>query len=188
MSHFLEKVKVQSLRAGEIVKRLRRFVRKAAPQSSAVDLNELIEDVLAMVQVDARVAEIEIDRSLDASLPQVIADGIQIQQVILNLIRNAMDAVSGIEPPRRQIIISSRFRNSGEAECSVRDFGPGIPEEISDRIFETFYTTKAHGLGMGLAISRSIIESQDGRLWFASVTGAGATFHFTLPLAEGRAI
>ena len=187
LSTILEKIENQSLRASEIVKCLRRLVRKAAPQRSMVDLKDLIEDVLAMVQVDACLAEIEFSLELDPALPQLLADGVQIHQVILNLIRNAMDAVSGVEPSRRRIIIASGGRNPGEVEISVGDSGPGIPNEAAERVFEAFYTTKADGLGIGLAISRSIIESHNGRLWVESVVGEGATFHFTLPLAEGRA-
>ncbi len=187
LSSILEKVENQSLRAGEIVKRLRRLVRKAAPQRSLVDLKDLIEDVLAMVQADTCLAEIEFSRELDPALPQLLADGVQIQQVILNLVRNAMDAVSGVEPSRRRITVSAGCRSLREVEISVRDSGPGISEQTADRIFEAFYTTKADGLGMGLAISRSIVQSQDGRLWVESAEGEGATFRFTLPLAEGRA-
>ena len=182
LGSLLEHVEIQSFRASKILERLRRLVRKEAPQRSSVDVNNLIDDVLALVHADAILAKIEILRHLDPALPQLVGDGVQIQQVILNLVSNAMHAVGGVEPSRRRIVISSSCRNSQEVEISVRDSGPGIPDEAAERVFDAFYTTKADGLGMGLAISRSIIESHHGQIRVESVAGERATFCFTLPL------
>ncbi len=182
LGSLLELIEIESFRAGEILESLRRLVRKEASQRSMVDVNKLIGGVLAMVHADLLHAKIEILRHLDPALPQLVGDGIQIQQVILNLVCNAMNAVGGVEPSRRRIIISSGCRNSQEVEISVRDSGPGIPDAAAERVFDAFYTTKADSLGMGLAISRSIIESHHGQIRFESVAGEGATFYFTLPL------
>ncbi len=175
---------IQSLRAGEILESLRRLVRKEASQRSMVDVNKLIDDVLAMVHADLLHAKIEILRDLDPALPQLVGDGIQIQQVILNLVCNAMNAVGGVEPSRRRIVISSGRRNSQEVEISVRDSGPGIPDEAAERVFDAFYTTKANGLGMGLAISRSIIESHHGQIRVESGCRRGGRVLFHVAAAR----
>lgn len=184
LKSLLAEIESQSLRAGEIVKRVRRLVRKAAPQSGSVDPNELIEATLALVQTEARIERIEFVRRLAPDVPLLSIDAVQVQQVILNLVRNAMEAVSEMDASRRQIIVESVASKPGEIEISVRDFGPGLSAVALDRAFEAFFTTKPHGLGMGLAISRSIIEAHGGQLRFESKAGEGARFYFSLPLPE----
>jgi len=182
----LESIADQAHRAGEIIRRMRNFVKKRAPHRTTVHVAELIEEVLSLVGDDLRHAGIALTCDVDRSLPTTLADKIQVQQVLLNLIRNAMEAMDGIETSARQLRIQATARD-GVLEVAVRDTGCGIPDECTESLFWAFHGTKPEGMGMGLAISRSIVEDHGGRIWAAQNADRGATFTFTLPTAAGRA-
>jgi len=177
----LDRIANEALRAGEVVRGLKRVVRKEPPGTSQIDLNEVARDAIALVRGEARERQILVRLESAAQLPPVSADRVQIEQVILNLLRNAVDAIS--KPPG---IVSLRVEPiEGRAvRVAITDTGDGVPPDLGDRIFAPFFTTKISGLGMGLSISRTIIEAHGGRLWAAANTGAGTTFSFTLPLDE----
>jgi signal transduction histidine kinase len=177
-----------ALRSGEIVQHLRAFVNKAQPERAVTSVNGLVRDVLMLVATELSESGLEPNLDLDEELPTVHADAIQIQQVVLNLVRNAVDAMAESEPSLRTLAITSRSVEGG-IEIAVRDTGSGLSKEEADRVFDAFYTTKELGMGMGLGISRSIIEDHGGRLWAESNPDGGAIFRFTLPRsAESDAI
>ena len=174
----------EALRAGAIVERLHQLARKRHDQRVPRDINELIRDIQPLAAVDARVHDIRLAFELDDSLPPVDADGVQLQQVLLNLIRNAIDAMDGTEPRARRVVVRTARGDDGFVEISVADRGGGLVEGAEARLFEPFFTTKETGIGMGLAISRSIVAAHHGRMWFTRNPDRGITFHFTIPVAS----
>jgi PAS domain S-box-containing protein len=168
-------------RAGEIIKRLRALVKKTPPQRERLDINDVVREVIALTRSEVQKRGIILQTRLAADLPQVLGDRVQLQQVILNLIVNAAEAMSGEGDGRLELLIDSGGDLSSEVLIAVRDSGPGLKEEGLDHLFDAFYTTKPNGMGMGLAISRSIIASHGGRLWASRNLPHGATFQFTLP-------
>jgi len=171
-------------RAGEIIKRIRSFAKKAPAPKERIDINQTIREVIAFATMELETNGISLETRLTDDvhyLPLVSADRIQLQQVILNLIMNAVEAMSSVKEGRRELLIRSDTDDSGAILVDVRDSGPGLACEDLHRLFTPFYTTKPQGMGMGLAICRSIIEAHGGRLWASANEGAGATFHFTLP-------
>jgi C4-dicarboxylate-specific signal transduction histidine kinase len=176
----LKQITNQALRAGEVIKRLRAFVKNRATRTETLDVNRLIEDVQVLAESDARSNDVRLLLDLAEGVPPVSADPVQIQQVLLNLIRNAIDALNEAPGAPREIVV--RTRNGPDAvEVEVVDRGPGIPAKVADNLFNPFYTTKATGTGLGLAISRSIIRAHLGRLGHRPTPGGGTTFYFTLP-------
>ena len=166
-------------RAADIVHRLRMFYKTGAPpQRELVDLNELVGEMLVLLRNEAMRHSISLRTELAPLLPQVMADRVQLQQVLMNLMLNGIEAM--MAGPGELSILSQRTDN-GLLLVSVSDTGVGLPSEKVDLIFNAFYTTKPQGTGMGLAISRSIIEAHGGRLWATANAHRGATFHFTLP-------
>jgi two-component system sensor kinase FixL len=178
----LERASEQALRAGQIIRRLRDFVARGETERRIENLPRLLQDASALALVGAREHGIDIRFAIDPGAGLVLADKVQVQQVVLNLIRNAMDAME--ESPRRELRIEARAGHDGMARVSVVDTGPGISEEIAGQLFQPFVTTKANGMGIGLSISRTIIESHGGRLWAEPGPGGGTAFHFTLRLVE----
>lgn len=172
-------------RASEVVGRIRAFFRKTAPEKIRLNINQLIQDVIAMVPAELRRNRVEVQTELADDLPPVLADQIQLQQVILNLVINAIEAMSGVSGPRKLLIKALRF-DSGSVLVSVQDSGVGFDDQHASQLFNPFYTTKQHGLGMGLSISRTTIEAYGGRLWATPNDGAGSTFQFTLPASDGN--
>jgi len=172
-------IAAEALRAGEIIRRLRSLIRKEAPRQDWVDLNELVGEVVRLLEPETRQQDVTVRVHADARLPALVADRIQIEQVILNLVRNGVEAMREVEG-RRELDIRTIAVREGLVEVSVRDTGPGLPAALVDHVFDPFFSTKPAGLGMGLSISRTIIESHHGRLW-ASASVGGAHFHFTLP-------
>ncbi len=168
-------------RAGEVIKRLRAFLQRGEANRQAHDINEIVEETLQLVRSDLIARGVTVERSLAPGLPPVRCDRVQLQQVILNLLMNACDAMTGGEPHARQVKVDTA-RDDGGVRVSVRDSGCGLPSDI-ESIFQPFVTTKAQGLGIGLAISRSIVESHGGRLW-AEPRETGAAFHMDLPVGE----
>lgn len=166
-------------RAAEIIRRLRDFVRKREPHRSSTQLNHLIREAVQLSAVELRQRQIILQLRLADDLPLLLANSIQIQQVVLNLIRNGMEA---FDDRAERVLEIKTTAGPDVLEVVVRDNGRGFPATDADRLFEPFFTTKSEGLGMGLAISRSIIEAHGGRLWAAPSAGRGAQFHFTLPI------
>lgn len=180
----LTKLSHQAQRAGQIIRRVQTFVRKSEPKLQACHLEGVVEDSLALVEADARAHGISIDFQMSAPLPPIMADQVMIEQVLLNLLRNAMDAMQDNPPQQRRISIQINNQPQ-EMEVRVSDLGCGLPPETAQRLFEAFYTTKPDGMGIGLSICRSIIEFHRGRLWYEpnrqSPEPRGTTFIFTLP-------
>jgi signal transduction histidine kinase len=170
-------------RASEVVKRLRAMFSKKAPTLEEVDLNEAAREVLALSAGELRRANAVLEVNLADDLPTVHGDRVQLQQVILNLLLNAADAMSAVNDRPRKVMIQTERDQGDSVKLSVVDTGVGIDPQAIEKLFDAFYTTKAHGMGVGLAISRSIIKSHQGRLWAQANVGPGATFAFTIPAA-----
>jgi PAS domain S-box-containing protein len=167
-------------RAGEIISRMRAFFEKRPPQREWVDVNDLIREMVVLLRGEATRYAISVRTELAADLPRVMGDRVQLQQVLMNLIMNSIDAMKDVKGPRDLAITSQRGDN-GQLLVSVSDTGVGLPLQQTDQIFNAFFTTKEHGIGMGLSISRSIVESHGGRLWADDHTSRGASFFLTLP-------
>ena len=178
----LGRIADEAQRAGGIVHRLRDLICKHETTQVQCDLNALIHDVEQLASIDARLHDVELRLVLTPSLPAVPADGIQIQQVVLNLIRNAIDAMEGMDITPREVVVRTLAREGNEVEVSVCDNGCGLPDEVGDQLFEPFFTTKPHGVGVGLSISRSIVTAHHGKMWYSNNPDRGTTFFFTLPM------
>jgi signal transduction histidine kinase len=167
-------------RAAEIIDRLRSFYMKGAPpERELVDVNELVSEMLVLLRSEADRYSICVRTDLAVELPKVTADRVQLQQVLMNLMLNGIDAMKDVDGTRELAIKSQRAENE-QLQVSVSDTGVGLPAQQADQIFNAFFTTKTHGSGMGLRISRSIVESHGGRLWAAANSPRGANFYFTL--------
>jgi two-component system, LuxR family, sensor kinase FixL len=177
----LEQISVQALRAGEVIRRLRNFVKNREVKREPVDCNRLLDDLRTLAETDARLHNVRLRIEAAPDLPTVYADPIQLQQVVLNLVRNAIDAMSDAPETRREVLLSTFERAENEIEIIVADHGSGLAPEAADHLFNPFFTTKSGGTGLGLAISRSIVRAHGGRLWHTPNEGTGARFHFTLP-------
>jgi C4-dicarboxylate-specific signal transduction histidine kinase len=168
-------------RGGEIVGRIRALTNKAPPRKDRLDINEAVFDVVALTRSEVLKHDVILRMDLTSASPAVAGDRIQLQQVVLNLIMNAVEAMSSTDEGARELRISTEMDGPGGVLVSVRDSGPGLDPQSTDRLFEAFYTTKPDGMGMGLAICRSIIEAHAGRLWATGNEPRGAVFQFTLP-------
>lgn len=177
----LQAIAAQALRAGDLVKRIRGFVGNRAAGRSTVDLNEILASVLELAAIDARSNHVEIVTELTPGLPPVLADRVQIQQVCLNLMRNAIDAMLDLPDASRRLEIRTRLGRDG-VEAAFVDHGPGVAPAIRERLFQPFQTTKAEGMGMGLSISNTIISAHEGSLRYADAPEGGACFTLCLPL------
>ena len=181
----LTQITQQSLRAGEVIRRLRTFVKNRETRAESLDLNRLVGDVHVLAETDARVNDLRLSLDLAPSpLPPVAADPVQIQQVLLNLVRNAIDATMECPEAPREVVVRTRVCGT-EIEVSVVDHARGIAPEVAAQLFNPFFTTKPAGTGLGLAISRSIIRAHQGRLGHRASEGTGTTFYFTLPCSTG---
>jgi PAS domain S-box-containing protein len=169
-------------RASEVMARIRTLLRKAEPQKTRLAINDVIGEVIALADSELRRHRVSLHTDLAADLPPVLADRIQLQQVLLNLMLNGMEAMRAVTDRPRELIIRSQLEETDAIRVAVQDAGVGIDPQDLDRIFTAFMTTKPEGLGMGLAISRSIIEAHGGRLWATLNAGPGATVQFTLPM------
>jgi PAS domain S-box-containing protein len=172
-------------RAGVIIDQMRDHIKKAPPRKHRFDLNEAINEVIVLARSATAENGISVQTRLSEGLAPVEGDRVQLQQVILNLVLNAAEAMSTVDGETRQLVISTEQDGANGVLAAVRDSGPGINPELIERVFEAFYTTKHSGVGMGLSICRSIIEAHDGRLWVDANEPRGAAFQFTLPGAEG---
>jgi C4-dicarboxylate-specific signal transduction histidine kinase len=167
-------------RAAEIINRIRLLFKKGTPQRELVDINEVIREMIVLLRSEAARHNILVGTELATDLPQVMGDRVQLHQVMMNLMINGIDAMKDADGTRKLAIKSQRGENE-RILVTVSDTGVGLPSEQADQIFKAFFTTKPHGTGMGLSISRSIVESHDGRLWAAENSPRGAKFYFTLP-------
>ncbi len=167
-------------RAAEIINRIRLLFKKGTPQRELVDINEVIREMIVLLRSEAARHNILVGTELATDLPQVMGDRVQLQQVMMNLMINGIDAMKDADGTRNLAIKSQRVENE-RILVTVSDTGVGLPAQQADQIFKAFFTTKPHGTGMGLSISRSIVESHDGRLWAAENSPRGANFCFTLP-------
>ena len=172
-------------RASDIISRLRKLFKKGAPQTSVVDVSEVIQEMVVLLHGEASRYSVSIQTELSTDSPQVLADRVQLQQVLMNLMLNGIEAMHDTKSGG-QLTIRSLRGEGGQLVISVSDTGVGLPPEQAEQIFNSFFSTKAQGTGMGLSISRSIIESHGGRLWASSNSERGATFNFTLPTAEAQ--
>jgi two-component system sensor kinase FixL len=180
----LDKASEQALRAGEIIRRLRDFVARGDTAMARESLTKLVEEASALALVGAKQHGVRVRFELDPRADQVYADKIQVQQVFLNLMRNAIEAMAEAGSPRRELTMRSAPAGDGMVEASVADTGPGIAPQIASQLFQPFVTTKRTGMGVGLSISRTIIEAHGGDLWVEPNAGGGSVFRLTLRAAE----
>jgi len=177
----VESIAQQGTRASDVVRHIRAMFTKAAPERSRVQVNDLIREVGTLVEGAALRSQVTLETELAADLQATIGDRVQLQQVIVNLILNGIEAMSEVVERPRRLVIRSQMQNSDEILVAVRDSGVGIAPKDEKRIFDAFFTTKAQGMGMGLSISHSIIEAHGGRLWATRNNDFGTTLQFTLP-------
>jgi C4-dicarboxylate-specific signal transduction histidine kinase len=169
-------------RAAEVIKRLRALVEKTPTRRERFSINGAIAEVFPLLEGQIRQKSISPQAVLAGDVPSILGDRIQLQQVMLNLIINAIDAMSETALPRNLVVTSAKGEANNEVLVTVRDTGKGLDEKSLDRLFEAFYTTKAHGMGIGLAVSRTIIQAHGGLLWARPNTPRGAVFAFTIPI------
>jgi two-component system sensor kinase FixL len=182
----LDRAAEQALRAGQIIRRLRDFVSRGESEKRVESLSKLIEEAGALGLSGAREQGVQLRFNLDPEHDRVLVDRVQIQQVLVNLFRNALDAMAN--SAQRELVASNARAADDMIEVAIFDTGPGIPDDVMPNLFQTFFTTKATGMGVGLSISRSIVEAHGGRMWAESNLSGGATFRFTLPTASSESV
>jgi two-component system sensor kinase FixL len=170
-------------RARDVIRHLRALVRKSKPDFTRLDIGETVREVVGFLHGDIVARNVRVVLELAPDLPPVRGDRIQLEQVMMNLLMNAFDALNGNPIPERIVTVTTAA-DSEAVQVAVRDLGPGIPPDRLEPVFEPFYTTKPEGLGMGLSVTRSIIETHHGRIWAEHNAGRGATFHFRLAVAS----
>jgi signal transduction histidine kinase len=175
-------------RASEVLSRIRAMLKNAAPERGQVDVNRTITEVLALTRQELQQHRVSVQAELHPNLPTILADRVQLQQVVLNLVMNGIDAMRTITERSRILTVRSQLDDRNNIVVNVADSGVGLDAENRERIFDTFFTTKAAGMGMGLAISKSIIEAHHGRLWAAPGSPIGAIFAFALPSVAGASL
>jgi PAS domain S-box-containing protein len=185
--HALDRIVNDMLRAGDIISRIRDLIQKAPPRKDSVNINEAVRDVIELTRSEASKNGVSVLTVLGDNLPDVLGDRVQLQQVMLNLIVNAVEAMSGVSDGARELRISTCANPSSSVAVSLRDSGPGLDPATLERLFEAFYTTKPSGMGMGLSICRSIIEAHGGRIWASVNEPHGAVFEFTVPAQSEHA-
>ena len=183
----LADIRADDERAGSVIDRMRGLLQRQTLDKQRLDVRALVGEVVALLRVDAATRLVTVDVDVPPDLPQVQGDRVHLQQVLLNLILNGMDALNGASPENRWVSVAVRHHGAHTVEIAVADAGPGIPAATLPQIFEPFFTTKPNGMGMGLAISRTIVEAHGGRIWAENKNGHGARFRFTLPTTEGTA-
>ena len=178
MRAVLDEASEQALRGGQIIQRLGDFVTRGETEKQIETLPTLIEEASALALAGSGALGIRVSFRFDARASTIIADRIQIQQVLINLIRNAAEAMGGMQ--RRELVLTTKFVDSEKVEVAVADRGPGLPKEMTGELFRPFVSTKRDGMGLGLLICRSIVEAHGGRLWSEPNPGGGTIFHFSL--------
>jgi two-component system sensor histidine kinase TtrS len=183
----LETIEGQAERAGNVVRRVKTFAKKKEPNRDTIDISDLVREVLAFVDSDIRNNGIIVSIELSDRAPPVLADRVQIEQVLVNLIRNAIEAMAEVEQHKRNLAIEISQESDAMIKFTVRDTGKGLTPEVRKHLFDPFFTTKADGLGIGLSITHTIIEAHNGELWAASnPEGQGSSLVFTLPISETK--
>ncbi len=182
----MERIGAQAERAGEIIRQLRQFVLKDQPELSLIDLNQVINGVMLLLKPEIRRAEVQVRLLLEGNVGKVLAQHVQIDQVILNLARNAIEAMADCTECDRILTIRTSSKHPGMVVVTVEDTGPGLDESVASELFNPFVTTKPDGMGLGLSISQGIIEAHKGRLYLDSESGKGAVFRFSLPIESGE--
>jgi signal transduction histidine kinase len=177
----VERIVRDSNRASEVIQRVRALVKKTDPQMVALDINDVIREAISLEQREMLNQRVSLRTELASALPPVLGDRVQLQQVVINLVMNALEAMAPVTDRPRDMLIRSQRDDPNEVLVAVRDSGMGIDSENAERLFNAFFTTKPTGMGMGLSISRSIIAAHGGRLWVSPNAEHGATFQFTLP-------
>jgi C4-dicarboxylate-specific signal transduction histidine kinase len=172
-------------RAAEVIVRIRSLINNATPERRRLQINEIIEETVALVDLQALRNNVFVAIEPTLDLPVVLGDRIQLQQVVLNLVMNAIEAMTAVTDRPRRLLIRSQMQDAGQVYVSIQDSGIGVSAEVMARLFEPFFTTRSKGIGMGLPISRSIIEAHGGRLWAESTVSQGSIFQFMLPSADG---
>src|SRR5262249_53076369 len=187
MTDIISDIRKDDIRASEVIRRMRGLLQKHELELRPVDLNEVAHETIAIVRPDAKSREIDLEMELADGVRPILGDRVHLQQVLLNLLMNAMDAVAAMPPERRRVRVWTR-QSDGEVRMSVRDTGTGIPAERTTDIFEPFYTTKneGNGMGMGLAIARNILDAHGGRIEAENNTSGGATVWFSVPLSAAQ--
>jgi C4-dicarboxylate-specific signal transduction histidine kinase len=178
----LDEIITADRRAADVIRRLRAMLKQGDVVRQPLDLNEVIREAIGLAQGDLTARKVRVVFSLATDLPSVVGDRVQLQQVLLNLVLNACDAMAATPATARQVIVATAADLPEGVRVSVSDFGPGVPADKVDRLFEPFFTSKPDGLGLGLTICRSIVTAHGGRLWLANNPDRGATFHFVLPV------
>jgi signal transduction histidine kinase len=171
-------------RASEVIRRVRALANKTDIEKAPLDINEVIRELIALVQRELIVHRVSLRMELAPTLPMILADRVQLQQVIINLVMNGIEAMQSVTDRPRELVIRSYQDETHRVPVTVTDSGVGISAENADRLFNAFFTTKSSGMGMGLSICRSIVEAHGGRLWATANVPHGATFQFTLPLHQ----
>jgi C4-dicarboxylate-specific signal transduction histidine kinase len=182
----LQAARTQAEHASAVIARVREFVRAREPRRDAQDLPLIVDTVLELLRLEAERLQLRVELALAPQLPQVYADRVMVEQVLLNLVKNAIEAMREVPAAQRGLRIEARANLDGDVEVRVCDRGPGLSQAESEQLFSPFYTTKSDGLGIGLAICRSIIEYHEGRLFFEARDGGGSVFGFTLPPPDRR--
>lgn len=177
---FMDKAVAQTHRAGAVIRRLRELTGKGACRRSIEDVNAVVEETCAFAALGTATEGVDVEVDLESDLPPVLIDSVQVQQVLLNLVRNSIDALSGRETGAISIATA---RRSDVVEVVVSDTGPGVPPEVRERLFEPFVSTKPDGIGIGLSICRTIVEAHGGEIFFDTGAGNGSTFRFTIPIS-----
>jgi len=180
----LDNIAADGKRAREVIARIRALTKRQSPRKERLDVNQEALEVLALTERELRGHDIVLRTQLDRTLPRVAGDRVQLQQVLINLIMNAIEAMSGVPDRPRELTIVSGHDGPTAVRVEVRDSGTGLDPKDAGRVFEAFYTTKAEGIGIGLSISRSIVEAHGGRLWASSNAPHGAVFGFSLPVTD----
>lgn len=183
----LAQIAEQGRRAGDVIRRIREFTRKTEPHRTRADVNALVQDAVRFAEAEARYQQVELRLELTGDLPPVYVDAIELQQVMLNLVRNGIEAMEETAIEDRVVTVRTRRLEDDRLEVAVQDAGSGLSQEVAERLFHPFFTTKPGGMGLGLSISRSIVESYNGRLWATPNPDRGTTFRFTLPIRATEA-
>lgn len=187
VKQLLEKINTASNKASDVIIHLREMLRPKSKEIDHLNINEIIQEAIDLIKIDTRATKFKFKLQLSNNMPEILGDSVQLQQVILNLLRNSMDASNEEEAEEQEIIISTEeLTSENRIKVSIKDFGCGVSPDIENNLFTPFQTTKKSGMGIGLSICQSIIQSHNGRLWYTKNTNKGATFHFTVLTTLGN--
>ena len=182
----LADIRKDDQRASEVIRRMRKLLRKQELVPQSIEINEAVDEVLRLLAIDASARRVIMNFQRTEGLPRIWCDPVHFQQVVLNLVLNSMEAMAGIPEYKRRVVVRTGSGDNGAVKVAVADSGPGIPIDKLPKLFEPFFTTKKDGMGMGLSIARTIVEAHHGQIWAENNAGAGATFYFTVPVEGGR--